>query len=70
MKISPMPDTSNQPTWEKELGELIRDVTKAGFMSKSECRDRFEQIIRKVEDKAREEAYEEGWNSGSLHCQG
>jgi len=36
---------TKQTTIEQKIGELIRDITKAGFMPKSEVRRRIQEII-------------------------
>lgn len=38
--------------WEKEFGELVRDITSAGWMAKSEARTRLDGIIRKAISEA------------------
>lgn len=45
--------TEAETYWEEKVNELIRDITRAGFMPKSEARERVNSLI----NRAREEGY-------------
>ena len=54
-----------QSTVEERLDELVRDFTKVTPISKSECRDKLNDLLQLAEQKAREEIDKE-WLSLNL----
>ena len=42
-------------SWEEEFDELVRDITKVGWMAKSEARSKLEQIVLSLLQTQREE---------------
>lgn len=57
------PELTSQPIMtnkiiEEFLGSLVRDITAAGFMSKSECRRRLAELVDKAIDQQKAEIAE------------
>lgn len=70
IKGLPMPQTNNQSKPVEGLDELIRDITKAGSISKSEVRRRLNEIIHQEIDRAVEEYKQKCWEGGHESAMG